>query len=482
MDKWMKNNNFNKILALALGIILWTIVHVDTAPASQTTVNSESKTIENVKVEVEGLDSDLYVMTKDVDNVRMEVRGKKSDLTYKFSDAYRVWLDLSEVKPGDNTLPLMYSTPSGVTLDDMVPNQVNVHIELRTTKAFPVSLNITGAPAEGYEVGAPVIEPLEAEVTLPASELGRVAKVQGNVELDGEKEPFSDKKLKLYAYDSEGNELKEAVITPSTAAVQVPVSLPSKTLPLNISFTGSLPGSLVLSRVTPDQDTVTVYGSKEILQNLSSYDAVLDLSPIAAAGTEQVKLALKPPEGTGKIEPAEMNVSVSSAEIAERTLSAVPVKLTGVGSGLTAVILEPVSASVDLTLTGAPTLLDQLDQDNVSIVADVGGFAAGIHDIPLQVSLPRFIALKSGTQQLSVRVELLVPATPEASAEAGDATNASTPEPSAEPASGEETPVEPSPAHTGEPVEPSPTPPVHTPENTATPAAGGSNNGSTGGT
>ncbi|MFD1903854.1 hypothetical protein ACFSQ7_06860 [Paenibacillus rhizoplanae] len=40
------------------------------------------------------------------------------------------------MKPGDNTLPLMYSTPSGVTLDDMVPNQVNVHIEARTTKSF----------------------------------------------------------------------------------------------------------------------------------------------------------------------------------------------------------------------------------------------------------------------------------------------------------------------------------------------------------
>lgn len=43
---------------------------------------------------------------------------------------------------------------------------------------------------------------------------------------------------------------------------------------------------------------------------------------------------------------------------------------------------------MDLTVSGAPTLLDQLDQDNVSVVADVGGLTAGIHDIPLQVSLP----------------------------------------------------------------------------------------------
>ncbi|MEI2399086.1 MULTISPECIES: CdaR family protein [Paenibacillus] len=482
MDKWMKNNNFNKILALALSIILWTIVHVDTAPANQTTVNTESKTIENVKVEIEGFDSDTYVLTKDVESVRMEVRGKKSDLTYKFSDAYRVWLDLSDVKPGDNTLPLMYSTPSGVTLDDMVPNQVNVHIELRTTKSFPVTLNITGEPAAGYEVGTPVVDPVSAEVTLPASELGRVAKVQGNIELDGENEPFSEKKLKLYAYDSEGNELKDAVIEPSTVGVELPITLPSKTLPLDISFTGSLPGSLVLSRVTPEQDMVTVYGSAETLQNLSSYEAVLNLSSITAAGTEQLKLELKPPEGTGKIEPAAMNVSVSTAEIAQRTISAVPIKLEGVGNGLTALILDPVSTSMDLTVSGAPTLLDQLDQDNVSVVADVGGLTAGIHDIPLQVSLPRFIALQNDGSQLTVKVELLAPATPEPSAAADNSTAVPTTEPSAEPAAVEETPLEPSPTHTDESAEPTPTP-SHTPaENAATPAAGGNNAGSTGGT
>jgi YbbR domain-containing protein len=482
MDKWMKNNNFNKILALALSIILWTIVHVDTAPANQTTVNTESKTIENVKVETEGFDSDKYVLTKDVDSVRMEVRGKKSDLTYKFSDAYRVWLDLSDVKPGDNTLPLMYSTPSGVTLDDMVPSQVNVHIELRTTKSFPVDVNITGEPAAGYKLGTPVIDPVSAEVTLPASELGKVAKVQGNVELDGESESLKDKKLKLYAYDSEGNELKDAVIEPSTVSVEVPITLPFKSLPLDISFTGSLPDSLVLSRVTPEQDMVTVYGSEETLLTLSSYEAVLNLSSITAAGTEQLTLELKPPEGTGKVEPAAMTVSVSAAEITQRTISAVPIKLEGVGSGLTALIVDPVSTSMDLTVTGAPTLLDQLDRDNISVVADVGGLEAGIHEIQLQVSLPRFIALQNAGQQLTVKVELVAPATPEPSAGVEDNTATATPEPSAEPASGGETLIEPTPAHTGEPAGTTPPPSDSSAENSATPPAGGNNTGNTGGT
>ncbi|MFD1903855.1 CdaR family protein [Paenibacillus rhizoplanae] len=91
-------------------------------------------------------------------------------------------------------------------------------------------MNITGEPAAGYEVGSPVIDPVSVEVTLPASDLGRVAKVQGKVELEGQNETFSEKRLKLFALDSKGNELEDAVIEPSTVAVEVPVTLPSKNL------------------------------------------------------------------------------------------------------------------------------------------------------------------------------------------------------------------------------------------------------------
>lgn len=443
MDRWMKNNNFNKILALALAMILWTIVHVDTAPTNQTTVSTESKIIENVKIEVTGFDEEKYVMETDAESVRMEVVGKKSDLTYKFSDAYKVWIDLSNVEPGDTTLPLNYSLPSGVRLVDITPNDVNVHVELRNTKSFPISVVTKGEPAAGYQVGTPILEPItEAQVTLAASELSNVAKVQGTIELNGEKENVIDKKMKLRAYDSSGNEIKNAVIEPSTVSVELPISLPFKSLPLDISFTGQLPSSLVLSRVTPEHETVNVYGNEETLAGLSSYEAVLDLSLVESAGTRQLELELKPPEGTEKVEPGKVNVTVSAAEIAERTLDNIPIKLEGVGGGLTALFTDPAAKAVTLTVSGAPTLLDQLDRDNISVVADVGGLARGVHQVTLQVSLPRFINLVNGLP-LTATIELHSTATPTAPP-APDTDSAVTPEPSAEAVTGEEHDVTPS--------------------------------------
>ncbi|MFC3749984.1 YbbR-like domain-containing protein [Paenibacillus sp. GCM10012306] len=492
MNKWMNNNNFNKILALALGIILWAMVHADTAPVSQTTTRMESKTIENVKIELSGFDEEKYVMDPlDVDSVRMEVRGKKSDLNYKFSDSYKVSVDLSKVKPGDNRLPLSYSLPNGVTLESLTPDEVNVHVELRNTKAFPITLLTRGTPAQGYQLGTPVIQPTgEAEVTLAASELSKVAKVQGTVELDGDSETFKEKRMKLFAYDSNGNEIKDAVIKPAYVSVEIPITLPFKSVPLEIGYTGQLPESLVLSQVKADQTTVTVYGQKEALATLTAYEATVNLSQIKSAGTEQFKVELVPPAGIDKIEPGKVNVTVTTSDNAERTLEGVPIKLEGAADGLKATLIDPADQTLSLTVSGAPDLLNQLNVDKISVVADVSNLAAGAHEVSLQVSLPKFIALKqSPGQQLKVTVQLQSSSTPEVSTEPSQNSSTggspSTPEPSAEPVIGEGKDPGDQPTHSGETSgTPTPTPTEQHSENSGSTNgnAGTGNNGEATGT
>lgn len=477
MDKWMNNNNFNKIVALAFGIILWTMVHVDTAPSGQTTVDIKSKIIENVLIEVTGLDEDKYVLVdKSVDYVSMEVEGKKSDLSFQYSDDYKVTLDLSKVQPGETTLPLYYNLPKGVKLIKMTPEEVDVHVELRNTKSFPITLVTEGEPAEGYQLGTPILQPTDTvKVTLADNELSRVAKVQGTIELNGESETFRDKRLKLYAYDSDGNEIKNAVIEPSTVSVELPITLPFKSLPLDIGYKGKLPSSLVLANVTPEQETVVVYGQADALDKLTSYEAVIDLSAIDAAGTKDLKVELKAPSGTEKVVPGTLNVSVTVSENAERTIDDIPIKLQGVGDGLKESILDPASQTINLTLSGARILLDKIVKEDIGVVADVSGLTAGTHEVALRVSLPKFIALANAGERLVVTVQLQPPATPIPS-QSPDTGGVTTPEPSSEPVIGDETESETEqPTHT---VEPSATP-TPSPSDNKSSENSGANNGNT---
>ncbi|KAA8995292.1 hypothetical protein F4V43_19475 [Paenibacillus spiritus] len=442
MDKWMNmnNNNFNKILALLFAVILWTMVHIDnTMPASQSAARVESKIIENVPIQVSGLDEDKYVMDPlETTSVRLQVQGKNNDINFVMSDAYKVTLDLSEVQPGVNTIPLHYRLPRGVSLIAMTPDVVTVRIELRNTKTFPVTVRTEGAQAEGYLLGTPVIQPEGgAKVTLPTSDLSRVAKVGGTVELDGEKTTVSVKKMKLYAYDANGNELKDALIEPATVSVVIPITLPYKTVPLEFSYTGQLADSLVLSSVTPEMDNVVVYGSEAALASVNACEAVIDLGAIRQSGETTLTLKPRLPEGTERVEPDTVQVAISVSQSAQRTISDIPVTLQGVAAGMKAAVTAPEDQKVSLELTGASSLLQQLSASSIKAVADVSGLAAGKHVVPVQVSLPRFVSLSQPEQRLTVTVALsekpasggLPSASPEASA---------TPEPPAEPASGTE--------------------------------------------
>ncbi|AKG36468.1 CdaR family protein [Paenibacillus durus] len=434
MDKWMNNNNFNKILALAFSIILWAMVHIDSAPTAQSTARLESKIIENIPIQMTGQDNDKYEYSMDADSVRMEVMGKRSDITYMFSDAYKVTIDLSKAEPGTSEIPLKYSLPRGVELISITPKEVHVHIEQRVTKSFPVTVVAKGTPAQGYQLGTPVAEPGAVKVTLAAGEMARMAKVQGTIELNGENETVTEKRMKLAAYDANGKEIKDAVIEPASVSVEIPVTLPYKSVPLKIGYTGNLPDSLVLSKVTPEVDKVVIYGQEAALASVASYEATIDLSSIGA-GTSTLKLDLKPPDGIQDIAPKSVNVTVVASEMAERTLQNIPITLEGVRSGLSASVTSPAERTISLTLSGARSLLNQLNKDDIKAVADLSGLSAGNHVVPLQVSLPSFIEL-SNNSRTTVTVQLYNPASSASPSATPVIGPTATPEPSTEPVSG----------------------------------------------
>jgi len=245
--------------------------------------------------------------------------------------------------------------------------------------------------------------------------------------------------------------------------VDVPVTLPFKSVPLSIGYTGSLPDSLVLSSVKPETDKITVYGQEKDLQAVTSYQATLDLGTVKSAGTTTVELELKPPEGVSEVAPKTIKVAVVASEVAERTISDIPVTVEGAASGLSAILTAPSSRTISLTLSGASSLLDGLRKDDIKAVADVSSLGAGDHDVPVKVTLPSFIELSgSGAPVVTVKVTSATYASPSPTPEGAPAVTVS-PQPSAEPVTGSEDSV----SAPGDNPEPSPQPSATaSPENT----------------
>lgn len=412
MDKWLSNNNISKVIALVISIILWGMVHMDsgtTAITPSIPSNSGNKVIDNVQVQVVGFDQEKYVLYGlEPEKVRIEVTGKRTNITSNFSD-YKVKLDLTHAKSGTMMMPLTHELPAGVEFVSMEPSMVKVTIEAKKTQEVPANIITKGKIGEGYQLGSPVVsDGSKVNVTLPESRMEQFAKVQGTIDVTGLTESVKGKSIKLLAYDKEGNEMTDAEITPASIEVDVPITNLYKSVPLSIRQIGKLPNGYVLADMSSDVEGVAVYGSKEVLDKLNAYSVTINLDEFQSGTTKRYSVNLTPPEGSEKIEPSSVNVTIKVEPVDQKVIQDIPISFINQGAGLTTKMLSPVNAKLSLTLEGATHLLDQVSAKDIKINVDLNALGIGKHIVPIDVVLPHYVVLAESDKNKKVEVELIM--------------------------------------------------------------------------
>ncbi|WP_068620328.1 CdaR family protein [Paenibacillus tuaregi] len=407
MDKWFNNNTIAKIIALCISIILWAMVHLDSTTSLPSPSQVKSKTINDVTVEVVGFDDKSYVLTSmEPKTVKLEVRGKRTDITSFFPD-YKVILNLENIGPGTTNVPLTYELPAGVEMVSIEPSTARVTIEEKQTKSFTASLQLKGAPEGGLQVGTPILEHDGlVTVTLPESEMKRVYKVEGVLDISGIDDSVEGKSVKLRAYDRNGREIPGAEISPSSIKVDVPMNKLYKTVPLAIKQIGQLPSGYALSEIKADVEGVAVYGTKESLQSINSYTINVDLSQFKGPNTTEYSLDLTPPKGSEKIEPSSVKVVVKAAPLGVKVVNDIPVTIKNQSGQHTAKIITPANSKMSLTLQGAEQVLKAVKTGDITITADVSGLGPGVHTVTPDIVLPKFVTLAAGGGNLQVEIEI----------------------------------------------------------------------------
>ncbi|USB32709.1 CdaR family protein [Paenibacillus sp. YPG26] len=407
MDKWFNNNTIAKIIALCVSVLLWAMVHLDSNTPGNTAASLiDVKTINDIKVEVVGFDDKSYVL-RDMDPkvVSLEVKGKRSNITTVFTD-YRVKLNLENVGPGTTMVPLTAELPYGVELVSQTPSSVKVTIEAKRTKTYSASVVLKGVPDGGLQLGTPILEnDGKVSVTLPESELKRVHKVEGIVDVSEAQEPLEGKSVKLKAYDKNGRVIPDAEISPSSIQVDVPMNKLYKTVPIEIKQTGRLPQGYALSEIQADVEGVAIYGTKDVLEGIDSYTLSVDLSKFRGPTTTEYSLDLTPPNGSEKIEPSSVKVVVKTAPLGEKTVNDIPVTIKNQSEKTTVKVLSPANTKLSLTVQGSDEVLKSIQAGDFAISVDVSGLGQGIHKVTPTIKLPKFVSLTGGAD---VKVEVEV--------------------------------------------------------------------------
>ncbi|BBH24045.1 hypothetical protein Back11_53900 [Paenibacillus baekrokdamisoli] len=407
MDKWLSNPTALKIISLAIGILLWAVVHFDSDRSPNTVASlTETKEIDGIQVKAIGMDEKNYALRLlEPSVVHLTVRGSRSDLISATPNDFQVTVDLSKATEGRMVVPVTVSLPRGLERVDVKPSSVTVVLERILTKEFEVSVKAVGNPGQGYKTGQAIVKPNNrVHVTLPKDQMDEVSFVGGSISVDGIEETVNEKKMKIIVLDKDGNEMSDALVNPSVVEVEIPITKPFKKLPLQFGFIGKLPDGLAISSFKPSVDTVTVYGPQDVLDKYDFYDGLqIDLSKMTQSGT--ISLDIKPEAGLSTVDPTTVTIDYTIVPESLKVLSKLKITLIGLSDGLKAKVAVPANGTVDATVKGAPLILADIGVKDVQLVADLSGLGPGSHVVPLDIHLPRFV--NSGTDvPLSITVEI----------------------------------------------------------------------------
>ena len=359
-----------------------------------------------VKIEVVGQDPGLIVDTalpKEVDLTLRAPQTVWNRLTAR-PDSIRAVLDLSGLSAGVHTVNVQIQVAERpVRIVSANPSSVTVRMEPLITKTVPLQSTVTGQPAIGFQPGQLSVDPKQVVLAGPQSLVARVTRVQVTVSISGIREGL-DQSVDIHALDQNNLRVTNVTIQPSVAHVTLPVTRQGgfRDLAVKVIVRGQVASGYRLDSISVSPPVVTVYSSNPDLVN--ALPGVVETQPVdlqAAKDNVTLRVPLNLPGGVSAV--GEQTVVIQagiSAIQSSLTLSGQVVEVTGLPSGLTAQVSP---ATMDVILSGPLPVLNSLSRQDVHVIVDVNGLAAGSYQLTPAVQV----------LAANVSVESLLPGTVE---------------------------------------------------------------------
>ncbi|MEV2834043.1 CdaR family protein [Paenibacillus larvae] len=402
MDKWLRNPNVVKVVALMLGIMLWVVVRMDGNTGNISSVGLKEQTISNVAVVPKYDSSQYYVSSIEPSEVTIRLKGRQFDIDKVSTSNYKIELDLTKASAGEYYLaPMAVGLPSSLDWE-IYPRTVKVAIEKQQKKEVPVVIDVTGTPKEGFKAGQPIVKPNRVHVTVPDSKADLVDSVHGEISVD-QADSTIKQQVKLRAFDKKGKEL-DFEVSPAVVDVEVPVTMPFKAMPLQIKLVGDPPPGFAVASVKQSTDKVTVYSnSPNDLDKMEFYEGPeVNLADLK----EMKKFTLDIPHRNNvtQTDPDKVDVTVEIVPSVTKQVENFPLNITGLAKNMNAKITTPESGQISFTMEGAQTLLNEVKLEDIQAAIDVTNLPPGDHEVTVNINLPPYIKNATGEIKATVTI------------------------------------------------------------------------------
>ena len=284
-----KNDTKLKILSVLLAIFMWTFVINSTNP----TVNKTYRNIPVVIKNQDNLEKSGYTIVGNDESLttNIKLKGTREKLVgLKTSNIY-AYIDIADVKEGIQSIEIVVDTPTGVTVDELEPEEINLNIQKVIEKTLPVNLIISDKIKDGRIVEVNELSPEDIKVKGPASYINKIDRAEVRIEdmdlLDGKIHS-----LPVAILDRSGNKISGLDISNDDINVSFLV-YETKKVPVNLNTTGEPAQGFEESSREVSPNKVVIKGPESIIRDIEQINTKpININNLKSSSYGDVRLDL----------------------------------------------------------------------------------------------------------------------------------------------------------------------------------------------
>ncbi|MBW9212835.1 MULTISPECIES: YbbR-like domain-containing protein [Terrabacteria group] len=384
-DKFLFNKKYPKLVAFLLAALLFSLVNLSDISKLYASTLKTSRTVNGVKV-VANYNRDNFELSGLPSSANVILSGDATSLSGTNVANGNVVANLSDLSEGQHTVRLT-TEGYGDNLDAVVdPTTVVVTLKKKTTQAFNVSYEFihTSKMDPKLSLGTPELSKNKVNVRASQDTLNSIAFVKAFIDVSGKSETFSQE-AHLVAYNSKGQPV-EADIIPQTVSVKVPVTNNHKTVPIKLKIKGDIPNNKAIESVQLAQETVTIYGSEEVLKTIEQVEVGVNGENLTEDATLLRPLELPAGVSSASLEQVSMNIKLG--DMVTRKIENVPINYRNNTNGYK-VTQANHKTTTTVIVKGTESNVNQEKAEDIYVYIDLANAKPGLQDFALKVDAPK---------------------------------------------------------------------------------------------
>ncbi len=382
--RWLGSNLTSLILSLLLALVVWISAVTSSNP------NVEAELV--VPLEARQQATDLAIVDELPATVSLKILAPESIIQQlEENNPLIAYINLVDISAGTYRFPVEVQIPDQmkpIRILEQNPEQLELKISNLVSKLMPISVQVEGGPAIGYQTTGLSWDDSSVTVTGPENKVQDVMLVVGTLDISDATETIS-RSIILQARDSNGELINGIVLSPETIQVNQGVSLQGgyRNLAVNVTTLGVVEPGYRFTSITPAPPTVMVFSEDpQLVEGLPGYVNTKPLNLSGVDGYLETILELDLPDGVTVVGDPTVLVQVNVTALETNMVITREIEVIGLLPGLS---VEVSPNQVSVRVSGPVPILENLTLRDIRVVVDLTNLEIGTHTlIPTVEILP----------------------------------------------------------------------------------------------